>query len=122
MPVCLAWTGFRIFMTLNNGGSFHYVPPSPLSVLVFICGEVVYRGFLFRGIKDSRGPVVALLLSSALFAFCMYYRYPFQKQLYTFGTGLILGGARWQGRSTLLPIIIAIAGFIFLLTYSALPH
>ncbi len=85
----------------------------PSKVLLFvtmvICApafeELLFRGFLFRGIAAKAGPFAAVLLPSVLFA-SLHVQYKIWGMLYIFYLGLLLGSVRWFTRSTTNTILM----------------
>jgi membrane protease YdiL (CAAX protease family) len=68
--------------------------------------EIVVRGLLFFRLARTRlGPAGAVLLCAAGWA-ALHYRYEWGTILLIFLDGVVLGLARWQARSTNLPIVM----------------
>jgi len=83
-----------------------------------IMGELVFRGFMFRGWSESfLGPVGAILLSSALFG--MYHtQYDWLGRFWIFLFGLAMCSLRWRSNSTWLTVVVHSAVNIFILCFS----
>lgn len=68
--------------------------------------ELVFRGFMFRGLAASRiGPWSAIVLSSAIWA-VMHIQYSAFFLLHIFVIGLLFGWLRWKSGSTTLTLIL----------------
>jgi uncharacterized protein len=77
-----------------------------LVVAAPVSEEVIFRGFLMRGLSASRlGVVGALLLSSLLFA-VVHVGYNLPTMVMVFGVGLVLGLMRWRSGSTTVSIML----------------
>jgi uncharacterized protein len=71
-----------------------------------VAEELVFRGFLYRGLAASRvGVVGAILISSALWA-GMHIQYELFFIAHIFLIGLVLGWWRWKSGSTTLTLIM----------------
>lgn len=84
-----------------------------------IAEEVMYRGFLFRGLLSSRlGPVGAVILTSAAWAM-VHMQYNVYEKISIFALGLVLGTIRYRRDSITLTMLIHIgvnvAGFVMIL-------
>lgn len=100
----------------------------PSKILLFsilvICApvfeELLFRGFLFRGIAAKAGPAVAILLPSVIFA-SLHIQYKVAGVLYVLCLGLLFGAVRWRTRSTsitmLLHATVNFLGFLEILGY-----
>ncbi|NIP25445.1 MAG: CPBP family intramembrane metalloprotease [Phycisphaerae bacterium] len=82
---------------------------TPLLWLAFIIAaplyeEVLFRGFMFKGIENSRaGPVAAVIITSLAWA-ALHVQYNFVIIVSIFTGGLILGWARIKTNSIYIPI------------------
>lgn len=75
-----------------------------------IVEEVVFRGFLYRGLAESAlRPVGAIVVTSLLWT-VVHIQYELYELGWLFVTGLLLGVARWRTASTL----VCIAGHVLL--------
>jgi membrane protease YdiL (CAAX protease family) len=79
-----------------------------------IAEELVMRGFLYRGLADTRlGVVGAIVLSSAIWAM-LHFDKTWVGVGHLFLCGLIWGFLRWRTNSTIVPIVVHA-------TYNSLP-
>jgi membrane protease YdiL (CAAX protease family) len=82
---------------------------TPLLWLAFIIAaplyeEVFFRGFMFKGIENSRaGPIAAVVITSLAWA-ALHVQYNFVIIVSIFTGGLILGWARIKTNSIYIPI------------------
>ncbi len=92
----------------------------PLVLLIFalviaapVTEEVVFRGFVYRGLAESRlGPIAAIVVSTLIFTL-IHVQYESLDLLYVGLLGLALGIARWHTGSLLTPILMhALANLI----------
>jgi uncharacterized protein len=68
-----------------------------------ICEEIVFRGFLYRGLAESPlGPWCAVVISSGLFAVL---HFDGVSMIWHYCCGLLYGWLRWRSRSTAVPIV-----------------
>jgi membrane protease YdiL (CAAX protease family) len=75
-------------------------------ILAPIVEEILWRGFVFRGISESKaGPAGAILITSAVWAI-LHGQYDFTGQLRVFCDGLIYGLARHVSQSTTVTIVL----------------
>ena len=84
----------------------YFLPLLWLAVIVGapLCEEIVFRGFLFRGVQDSwLGPVGAMVLSSVAWS-AMHIQYDLYEISSIFVLGLVLGAARVSSKSIYVPI------------------
>ncbi len=66
--------------------------------------EVLFRGFLFKGLRDSRvGPIGAILISSLAWS-ALHANYPLFDVTVIFLGGLLLGAARLKSDSLYVPL------------------
>ena len=71
-----------------------------------ITEEIVFRGFLFRGLSASfLGVAGTLIVTSAAWA-AMHVQYDWSSVGQIFLIGLLLGWLRWASGSTLLTIVL----------------
>ena len=84
-----------------------------LVVAAPIAEEIFFRGFLFYGIQSTRlGPKGAIVLSSLIWA-PLHMQYDTYNLAAIMVLGLLLGYARWKGRSVYIPIVMhALMNFI----------
>jgi membrane protease YdiL (CAAX protease family) len=87
-----------------------------LAILPGICEEVVFRGFVFRALRNYRGPTGAILISAALFALI----HDMSQWGYAFTMGMLLGFLRARTASLMTPILIHV-GFNTLVLMTSLP-
>ena len=77
-----------------------------LAVTAPVFEEIIFRGFLMRGLSASRlGVVGALLLSSLVFA-AAHVQYNLPTMAMVFGLGLVFGLMRWRSGSTTVSIML----------------
>lgn len=68
--------------------------------------EIVFRGFMFRGLQASRiGAAGAVVLPSAIWA-AMHVQYDLFFIVQIFVLGLVLGWLRWRSESTFLTMVL----------------
>lgn len=65
--------------------------------------EWLFRGFLFKGWKESVGPWAAIILSAVAWA-AIHLQYSVWALAHLFIFGIVLGVARWKTKSILIPI------------------
>jgi membrane protease YdiL (CAAX protease family) len=73
-----------------------------------ISEEIVFRGFMFRGLAQSRmGPVVAILTTSLVFSFLHFESFLHLQGslMWHFACGFFYGCLRWRSGATWAPII-----------------
>jgi hypothetical protein len=75
--------------------------------------EIFFRGFLFYGIQSTRlGPKGAIFLSSLIWA-PLHLQYDTYNLAAVMVLGLLLGIARWKGKSVYIPIVMhALMNFV----------
>jgi hypothetical protein len=77
-----------------------------VTMLAPICEELVFRGFVFRVLADSRlGVVGAIVLTSLVWA-SLHTDKSWMGMAATFFTGLVWGWLRWRTQSTLTTIAV----------------
>jgi membrane protease YdiL (CAAX protease family) len=76
-----------------------------LVVMAPLGEEIVFRGFLFRGLGASLGPVAAVILTSLGWA-ALHVQYEVFFIVQIFVIGLIFGGLRWWSGSLYLVIVL----------------
>ena len=77
-----------------------------LAVTAPVFEEIIFRGFLMRGMSASRlGVIGALLFSSLLFA-AVHLQYNVPNMMMVFGLGLVFGLMRWRSGSTTVSIML----------------
>ena len=106
----LLWMGDssgQVFMQQLMGGGEHR---ALLVVAVAIAGpigeELLFRGFMFRGIAESRAGWPAAILIPNFFWAAMHVQYSWRTMLVVFAMGLVLGMARRFSGSVTLPLIL----------------
>ena len=67
--------------------------------------ELVFRGFIFRGWSQRLGPVVTIVLTSALCS-VIHLQYSWQGTSFLTGFGLVLGWVRWRTGSVIAPLFL----------------
>ena len=70
--------------------------------------EVLFRGFMFRGIAESRAGWVAAILIPNVFWTSLHVQYAWQTMLLIFAMGVVLGLARRFSHSVALPMTLHI--------------
>jgi membrane protease YdiL (CAAX protease family) len=82
--------------------------------------ELFFRGFIFRGLSESRlGPWIAIVLAALVWA-VIHIQYEAFYVVIIFIGGLFLGYARWRSGSLLLAIVIHAVWNLIALTEAAL--
>jgi membrane protease YdiL (CAAX protease family) len=66
--------------------------------------ELLFRGFLFRGIEARFGPLAAVIVTSIFFA-SLHFQYNFWGVLLILCLGLIFGFTRWVTRSVVITML-----------------
>jgi membrane protease YdiL (CAAX protease family) len=80
-----------------------------VSILGPIAEELIFRGVLYYRLSRTRlGPIVAIVVLTAAWAL-LHFSYSPAVIAVIFVSGLILGFARWQSGSVILPILMHIA-------------
>jgi hypothetical protein len=75
-------------------------------VLAPLAEEILWRGFVFKGVSESRtGPIVAILFTSLAWA-SLHQQYNIAGQLHVACDGLVFGLARHISQSTTVSIIL----------------
>jgi len=83
----------------------------PILIFALVIGapvteEVVFRGFLYQGLAESRlGPAGAVIISSLIFTM-IHVQYESLELGYILILGLVLGTARWHCQSLYVPILL----------------
>ena len=82
----------------------------PLLVIAFVVlapigEEIVFRGFLYRGLATRLGPLAAIAITATIFG-GLHVQYGIFLQLQILLIGLAFGWLRWRSGSTLLPAIL----------------
>jgi len=67
--------------------------------------EIVFRGFLYKGVSESIGHFWAVLLITLVWT-VMHVQYNIYHMLAALGLGLLLGLARWKSGSVYVPIVM----------------
>lgn len=70
--------------------------------------ELLFRGFMFRGIAESRAGWVAAILIPNIFWTSLHVQYAWQTMLLIFAMGVVLGLARRFSHSVALPMVLHI--------------
>ncbi len=89
----------------NAGPLFLFLFGVALVVMAPLGEEIVFRGFLFRGLGASLGPVAAVILTSLGWA-ALHLQYEVFFIVQIFVIGLIFGGLRWWSGSLYLVILL----------------
>jgi len=96
---------FESYKTARASGSL-----VPFLIAVVIIGpvteEVVFRGFLFRGLSESFLGVVGTLVATSAAWAALHVQYDWMTIAQIFLIGLLLGWLRWASSSTLLTIML----------------
>jgi membrane protease YdiL (CAAX protease family) len=91
----------------SGDAGIHYLILLGLTLVVFapLGEEIVFRGFFFRGLNTSLGPLLTILITSLVWA-GMHAQYDafFMTQIFVFG--LVLGWMRWRSESLILVIVL----------------
>ena len=84
-----------------------------LVVAAPVSEEIFFRGFVFYGIQNTRlGPKGAIILSSLLWT-PLHMQYEFYNLAAVMALGLLLGYARFKGKTVYIPIVMhALVNFI----------
>src|SRR5690242_6948379 len=77
-----------------------------VTVLAPVCEELIFRGFLFRVLADSRIGVVGAVVLTALMWAALHTDKSWMGMAATFFTGLVWGWLRWRTQSTLATIAV----------------
>jgi len=111
VPLAVAITA-----ALYGGPGSAGAPPSAINQLVLfllavtvlapVCEELVFRGFLFRVLADSRLGVVGAIVLTALVWASLHTDKSWMGMAATFFTGLVWGWLRWRTQSTLATIVV----------------
>jgi membrane protease YdiL (CAAX protease family) len=77
-----------------------------LAIIIFgpFFEEVLFRGFVFRGIEFSKLGTTGALCFSALFWAALHVQYDLFRMLYVLALGFLLGAARLKTGSTYLTL------------------
>jgi len=77
-----------------------------LVVTAPVAEEIIFRGFLMRGLSESRlGMIGTIVLTAAAFA-VIHVQYNLPNMFMVFSLGLLFGVMRWRSGSTLLTIML----------------
>jgi membrane protease YdiL (CAAX protease family) len=86
-----------------------YFPPLlwlAFIILAPLYEEILFRGFMFKGIENSRlGPIGALIITSLAWSM-LHIQYDFLVIVSIFAGGLLLGWARLKTNSIFVPIVM----------------
>jgi membrane protease YdiL (CAAX protease family) len=82
----------------------------PLLIFAFVIlaplqEEVMFRGFIYRGLSSGFGPLVTVVLTAGVWAL-LHGQYEWYFVLQIFVLGLYFGWVRWMSGSTLLPFFL----------------
>lgn len=110
----------NLYLTARDSGTLWLVAIA-LVVAAPLAEELVFRGFMFRGLAESRvGVLGAILIPSAVWA-VMHVQYSPFYILHIFIIGLLFGWLRWRSGSTTLTLILhAIINLISLIQVAIL--
>ncbi len=86
----------------------------PLFVFSFVVlapleEELLFRGFIYRGLVPTLGPVLTIVLTSAVWAVMHYFQYSWFYVGEIFLLGVTFGWLRWLSRSLISTIVLHIA-------------
>ena len=86
----------------------------PLFVFSFVVlapleEELLFRGFIYRGLVPTLGPVLTIVLTSAVWAIMHYLQYSWFYVGEIFLLGVTFGWLRWLSRSLISTIVLHIA-------------
>ena len=108
----VAQTGDKSGETFVHGvtasGEFTLLLAMALALCAPIQEEVLFRGFMFRGIAESRAGWFAAILIPNIFWTSLHVQYAWQTMLLIFAMGIVLGLARHFSRSVALPMALHI--------------
>ncbi len=89
----------------DAGPGFFILLAMTLILLAPLGEEVVFRGFLYRGLSSGVGPFAAILITAATWsALHAQYEPFFMAQIFAFG--IFLGWIRWRSDSLILAMIL----------------
>ncbi len=95
----------NLYLTARSSGSL-WLLAIALVVAAPLAEELVFRGFMFRGLASSRvGVLGAILIPSVIWAL-MHVQYSPFYILHIFIIGVVLGWLRWRSGSTTLTLIL----------------
>lgn len=87
------------------GDGFFFLLACTLIVLAPLGEEIVFRGFLYRGLSSGLGPFAAIVITAASWsALHAQYEPFFMAQIFAFG--IFLGWIRWRSNSLVLAMIL----------------
>lgn len=88
-------------------GTAVFLPLLWLAVIVLapVFEEILFRGFMFHGLAISRSPMVAIVVSSLMWA-VVHLQYDWIDMSKIFAFGLVLGAARVQTGTVWVPVIM----------------
>ena len=93
------------YRSARNSGTI-WILAIALVVAAPLAEEIVFRGFMFRGLAASRvGMAGAILIPSAIWA-VMHVQYETFYIVQIFMLGIVFGWLRWRSGSTLLTILL----------------
>jgi membrane protease YdiL (CAAX protease family) len=96
----------EIYVSSQEAGMFFAILLTiTLIVLAPLGEEILFRGFLFRGLHAGLGPAGAILLTALTWAALhVQYNWLFMAQILFFG--IVLGWIRWRSGSLLLVMLL----------------
>ena len=106
----LQWAGDasgEIFMhDLMDSGKFLGPLAAAVTLAAPLGEELLFRGFMFRGIADSRAGWIAAILIPNVFWVVLHVQYSWPTMAVIFAMGIVLGMARRFSGSVALPIAL----------------
>ena len=91
----------------RTAGAAGLMPLFALALIVFapLGEEIVFRGFLYRGLSPRLGPLLTVVLTAAVWS-VIHVQYEWFVIWQIFVLGLALGWMRWFSGTTMLPIVL----------------
>lgn len=93
---------------MTSTGEFTILLSLAMALGAPIQEEVLFRGFMFRGIAESRAGWIAAILLPNIFWTSLHVQYAWQTMLLIFAMGVVLGLARRFSHSVALPMALHI--------------
>jgi hypothetical protein len=95
-----------IYETSREAGTgFFVLLGVTLIVLAPLSEEIVFRGFFYRGLDRSLGPIAAILITAACWT-ALHVQYEPFSMAQVFAYGIFLGLVRWRSNSLILVVIL----------------
>ena len=101
-------SGEAFVQGMTSSGEFTLLLSLAMALGAPIQEEVLFRGFMFRGIAESRAGWVAAILIPNIFWTSLHVQYAWQTMLVIFAMGIVLGLARRFSHSVALPMTLHI--------------